>query len=65
LQRTQVDAYQFRELALADLGRLANSAHVRLGQSGRSYATHTLARHVALHFAHAFDELLEMLLILV
>ena len=51
LQRAQVYSNQFREPALADLGRLADGAHVRRRQFGNSYA------------AHAFEQLVEMLII--
>ena len=59
----QVYADQLCELALADLGRFADGAHIRCRQYGDFCAAHALTRDVTFHLAYALDELFEMLLI--
>jgi hypothetical protein len=63
LQRAQVDSNQSGELCLADSGGLADGTHVGFGRLRGTDAAYGLAGHVALHFAHAFDQLIEMPLI--
>ena len=63
LQRAQVHPDQLGELALADPCRFADHAHVQRGDDGRLRAAHGLPGHVTLHFTHAFDQLIEVLLI--
>ena len=59
LHRAKVHANQFGKLALADVCGFADDAYIRHGKFKRNGAAHGFARDMALHFFHAFDQLVK------